>query len=374
MEEDSNGTILSNDTDTEDFFSRTKDPDWIIPFTINILLIVITIIILISLVYYGIKTGKWRQSHTCNYDKLNAGIVYTFLVACGVSCLFRYTANQVYMNVGFRRDEDELCEAAADTAFVSYAMVLFSVSMFLWFRQKAFYTNRMLSFKSSNPVRIISFGSIILILGGGFSYLLLYTIPTNYASSSRGCYFVIQKSLIVTYNVFIVILIVVAQILLLCLFVYPLMKLYFGKSEFLCIRRIFVRQKSASSLPMKMPPNTTPSNSIPLNTLTIPDDASTNIERSRSLAVKPSTEGIKRILLKTLIFAVCSTLVDVIIQIVSFYLNNPNGSRRITNMLFDIAAFLNLLFLILSFVTCRNMLFSLCYKDLVSDHCSKDLP
>ena len=370
MENESSETTFENVTETEEVLPRTSISDWIIPFAINILLIVITLIVLISLVYYGIKTGKWREDHSCNYDKLNAGIVYTFLIVCAVSCLFRYIANQAYMNVGFKDDEDGLCEAAADAAFVSYSMVLFSVLMFLWFRQRAFYTNRMLALKSLKPIRILSFGSIILILGGGFTYLLLFTIPHNYVSSSKGCLFVLDLSVIVTYNVYVIVLIIVAHCLLLCLFVYPLVKIYFGDSAFSCLRQIKGHKSARSNVGPSKVPTTTPSISSPCNNnLSVPDGLTT-IERSRSLAIKPSTEGIKKILLKTFIFALCSTVVDVLIQIVSSYSNNLNGSRRITNMLFDIAAFLNLLFLIFSFVTFKNMLFSLCYKNLDPDHCA----
>ena len=358
MDADTNVTRLSNQSA---FDTRITQPNWIIPFAINLLLMIVTLIVIVSLIHYGVKTGKWRETHSGCVDKLNAGIVYTFLLVCGIFCVFRFIANQIYMNVGFNENENSICEAAADAAFTSYSLMLWSVSMFLWFRQRAFYTNRMLSFESTKIIRIVSFSSNILLNAVGFAFILLFTIPNNYQSSPVGCIFTPDESFRDVYAIYAILLIIVAHGLLLGLFVYPLLQIYSQNSAHSCFRKL-IKSKQDVSKAKKDPLNSQLGLTSPNQSLAVPENLS-SIERCRSLAVRKPTEGIKRILQKSLVFAAFSILLDVVIQIISFFADSPSGSRRFNNMLFDITAFVNMLFLIFSFVTFKSMLFSLCLKD-----------
>ena len=356
MDANTNATRLSNQSA---FDTLITQPDWIIPFAINLLLMIVTLIVIVSLIHYGVKTGKWRETHSGCVDKLNAGIVYTFLLVCGVFCVFRFIANQIYMNVGFNENENSICEAAADAAFTSYSLMLWSVSMFLWFRQRAFYTNRMLSFESTKIIRIVSFSSNILLNAAGFTYILLFTIPNNYQSSPVGCIFTPDESFRDVYAIYAVLLIIIAHALLFGLFIYPLLQMYSQNSAHSYFKKLIKSKQDVLK-----------ANKEPLNSqLTSPNQSSavpenlSSIKRRTSLAVRKPTKGIKRILQKSLVFAAFSILLDVVIQIISTFANSPSGSRRFNNMLFDITAFVNMLFLIFSFVTFKSMLFSLCLKD-----------
>ena len=341
---------------TEDFI-RFDRPDWIVPVAINIFLAILTILVLSSLMHYGVKTKKWRQNPSSNKEKLNAGVVYVFLIICGFMCMFRYIANQVYMNVGFTQNENELCESVADTAFISYCLILWCVSMFLWCRQRAFYTNKMLSFNAPKLVRVLSFVSVIFINTKGFGYLLLFTIPVNYRSSENvGCVFNPDNTLLVTYGIYSVMLIILAQLTLLYLFLYPLIKMnsfsfksrWWGKTITPKHHHYISSEQDSSNFAS--------------TNVSKPRERVSNLHRSTSLSIKPSGYGIKLILKKTLLFAVLSTLFEVLIQIISIFVLSQEGHRRFSGVLFDVGAFFNLIFLVLSFATYKTMLTSFCRR------------
>ena len=341
---------------TEDFI-RFDKPDWIVPAAINIFLAILTILVLSSLMHYGVKTKKWRQNPSSNKEKLNAGVVYVFLIICGFMCMFRYIANQVYMNVGFTQNENELCESVADTAFISYCLILWSVCMFLWCRQRAFYTNKMLSFNAPKLVRVLSFVSVILTNTTGFGYVLLFTIPVNYRSSENvGCVFNPDNTLLVTYGIYPVMLITLTQLILLYLFLYPLIKMnsFSFKSRWWGKPIKPTHQQNISSERDRSDSASTSANNSMKRV--------SNLHRSKSLSEKPSGYGIKLILKKTLLFAVLSTLFDVLLQIISSLVLSQQGHRRFSGVLFDIGAFFNLIFLVLSFATYKAMLTSFCTR------------
>ena len=332
---------------------RTLRVDWLVPITVNIILIVMTTLILVSLVRYGVTSGKWRGQPVSQADRLNAGVVYTFLIVCAVMCIARFLVNQLYMNVGFHSDEDALCEAAGDAAFTSYSMILWSVSMFLWFRQKAFYTNNMHAFKATKCIRAFSFCSIFLINAGGTAYLLFFTIPRSYKAGIVGCVYKAEGSLRLFYGIYVALLFVFSHLVLLCLFIYPVLQI--GRSS-----QTSLLKKACCFDASFLTRSHLEESGVCSNTEPSGDESSNSVfvARGRSLAVRPPSHGIKRVIRKTLFFAVVSIFLDVIISMISHFLSPPSGNRRFINMMFDLAGFCNFLFLIFSFSTYKIMLTS----------------
>ena len=359
---------LSDFNQSSSFYERVKRPDWIVPVTINVILIVIMSYLLVAIIYYGLKTGKWKRYDLNSVDNnLNAGMVYTCLVYCDIMCLMRCIISQIHMNVGFKEGDSTLCEPVADAAFIAYALVLWSVFMLLWFRQKAFYTNRMLSIGATRSVRFLSFGSIVLITIAGLGYVLFFTIPTNYHFSPMGCIYVAGGALRVSYGIYAIAVVFVAQTMLLCLFIYPLWEIrskpltkikknHFRKKE----NRTTDRKSSNFSLPFTETTSTqskTDSRTDESAEISIQPQRNTSLKSSR-----PPSNGIKKILTKTLLFAILSTMFDVFLQVFTKYVIVVTGHRRFNIILFDIAAFVNLLFLIFSFVTAKKIMFPFCYR------------
>ena len=335
---------------------RTTKLDWLIPTIVNLVLIVITTLILVSLVHYGLTSGKWRGQSTSQVDKLNAGVVYTFLIVCAVMCIGRYISNQIYMNVGFdyNNADDSLCEAAGDAAFAFYVLVIASVFLFLWFRQKAFYTNNMLAFKTTKFTRALSYSSIFLITSSALPYVL-YTINRNdFVIGPTGCTDKIESNVPEEYFwSYAVLLIVFSQLLLLCLFIYPVLQI--GRdSKPSIIQKRSSSINSCAATPFDKMKNITSCSELSRND----SRSSASLHRVSSSVIRPPGDGIKLIIRKTLFFAVSSTLLDVIVSIMSYFVFPNKSNRRYPNMLADMAVFCNLLFLVLSFSTYKRMLTS----------------
>ena len=342
--------IATKEPEKEDRISRL---DWLIPTIVNLVLTVITTFILVSLVHYGLSSGKWRGQPTSQVDKLNAGVVYSFLIVCAVTCIGRYISNQIYMNVGFDYNNDTLCEVAGNAAFAFYVLVIMSVFLFLWFRQKAFYTNNMLAFKTTKFIRVLSYSSSFFITASALPYIILSTVGTSYEITHAGCRTKIETNLIAYLGIYSALLIVFSQLLLLFLFIYPLLQI--GKDS-----KPSTLQKSSSlvsffatkphSKRSEIFPNSEPS--------TTNSTSHCSLHRVSPLIARPSSDGIKLIIRKTLFFAVASILLDDIILIISHFVLPARSNRPYIRMIVDMAAFCNLLFLILSFSTYKLMMTS----------------
>ena len=328
--------------------------DWIFPVASNVVLSVATTWILISLIHFGIKTGKWRKSRS-KVDVLNAGFVYSSVVMCGFMCLFRYVISLVFMNIGFQKNEDELCDSIADAAYCSYAFVLCFVALFLWFRQRAFYSNSLLNVNYNKLVSFFSFASIIFILAYGLFVIALNTAPNSYSSSTDGCTLKPDRGIVAGYWISVIVGVAFYNLVLWGLLIYALTHV-----------RSF--QKATKRTPSTNTDSPTRDSSCINNQDKEQSEKehrpeSTDLEsqnnhfRSRR---KHSSMKIKIILQKTLIFGIISILSDIFIQIFANFIVNPDGHRRFTYMLFDINAFLNLLFLVFSFVSYKEMLTSPC--------------
>ena len=287
--------------------------DWIIPMTVSVILTIFTLWILICLIHYGIKTGKWwRDNGTQQLDnKMNIGLIYTTIVSSAVICLCIYAINFVYLNIGFHPNDSDLCDNVADTAVGFYALLLLIVNIFYWLRQRVFFKSKLLNMEYNKYVCALSSVSIIIIFFGGVCALLANVIPDNRQASDNGCIFRPENSLRAAYWVPFIVVLALGQGMLYGLFGYALKK----SAEF-----------------------TT-------NNIGEANNAKTN-------------QDIRKILKKTLFFAITSTLVDFFNQMFSYYISESKEHRRYVTTTSNINAFLNVLFLLLSFVQYKKILTS----------------
>ena len=352
MLENCTSSFSSNKTEViPDYTSR---PDWIIPMTVTALLMVATLYVTISLVHYGTKTRKWSSFQTNDVEKLNAGMVYSLVLVCSVSCLFRFAVNIVHMNVGFEKGEDQLCEAILDTDFFAHSLVLYCETLFLWFRQRAFYRNAMLSFHTTKFVKVLSVLSIVIISAGALGYSLYACLPDNFKASNQGCLYEPEDESKTGYGVYISVLLVTAQLMLLYLFIHPLRR---KSTTCFDLTKVFPKRKC----------NKDNSASICQSSkiTTISRNLGSDVERlhkinhQHSFSADPFSHEVRLIMQKTVIIAFITTFMDVAAQLLLVFTGNLKCSMRYSYMVFDITVFLHLLFLILTFVTYKEILTSL---------------
>ena len=353
-------SVTSTSYPTSTIFDR-KQFDWIFPISCIVLLLASGIWILASLVHYGIKTKQWKPGVSRrDTDKLNAGKIYSSVIVCAVLCDIYLSITLFYTNVGFELNKDRQCEYLGDTSSVFYALCLLSVQTFLWLRQRAFYTNRMLNVNYSKSVKVVSFLSIVVIFVIGFAIMIIYIYPDNYKSSLNGCTYVSDYG--VEYTVTIIIVIVICQTSLLGLFVYALQQtkqhspLSTRKKSYCCFK---------SPANEELPGNN--------NISTISIDATSNIETmtahvatiSRVSPITPTfqhatSNAVRKIIRKTIIFAFISFAADAFILVMTQFITDPDSHRRYPSLAGNMNTFLNLLLIVFSFAHYQKMLTSPC--------------
>ena len=260
--------------------------------------------------------------------------------------------NFAYLNVGFSPviERSLTCEVIADTAVALYGVLLFLVALFLWFRQRVFYQNKMLNMDYNKCVHVLSSISIIMVLAGAIASLVINVLPRNRHSSRNGCIFTVGDQRIFHF-LSVVIVIVLGQLMLAALFAYaliktnslinptPMTKLSYNPSrnrDSIPNSMDYARGVSGMSTPVKSP--------------------SQSLRYQQNNTTQP--KGVRIILQKTLTFAILSTAADIFIQTLIHFLTEPTGHRRIVTTASNVNAFLNLLFLLLSFVQFKEILLS----------------
>ena len=352
-------SISSTINETANNFNHLRRWTWLLPVTITTAMVLITTWILISLIHFGIKSGKWRKTQSKS-EVLNSGLVYTSLVLCAFACLFRYGSSLTAMSVGFNDYDHALCNAAGDLAYLSYALVLGFVALFLWFRQRAFYSNSLLNVNYNKIIKFFSAISIICIIGYGLAAVILIT-PLNIVEASLdGCVFTGNSNMNSSYWLSTIIGIVFYNTTLLGLLIYALTHASTFQ-KFQKARDKARKEQGINSQAEKRFSKISTDRLMPSSE----DSQQTNLSSSETnFRSKPRQQGmsssnkIKVILQKTLIFCILSILCDVLLQIYSNFIVKPYEQRRFVYMLYDVNALLNLLYLIFSFVSYKEMLTS----------------
>ena len=290
-------------------YDRMKDPGWFIPFAVNVILLLAALWVLISLIHHGIQTGKWKNTKTNTAERLNKGLVYTVVVFTAMFCFIRLLFSLIFMNVGFTDNENLVCGVFVELLAITYACNIGSAMIFLWLRQRIFFTNFLLRVSYSKFTKTFSVASILIILIGGFVGFLVVRILTIRFSSSLGCMAVFPSEGIVLYLVLIFCLTTFGQCTLLSLFIYALTKTKISEQE-------------------------------------EPD-----------LNSSTSVTSINSVLRRTFIVAVFSIVTDALLPWSAFVWNIP----RAVTAVYNINSFLNMILVIFSFADFKQMFFSPCF-------------
>lgn len=323
---------------------------WVLAVSINAILTALSLWILFSLVHYGIKTGQWDGKKKRNADKLNAGPIYTSVIACIVMVIIRFVTSQIAHNVGHGPEQMDVCENVNDALFVEYSLVLFCTYIFLWLRQRTFYTNKMFNIGYSKALKILSGSSIFILAVAGIGVNLVNTVTDNYPSSVLGCYYDSESDSLDNWSWAVcAVTLVVGQILLLSLLIYPLTK---NLDEDNCFRKLcccFQTETSTLRSPTKRKMKRD-SNISELSKTT-----------NSSYSTNRRSKTVKKIMSRTVLFGCIAVFTDILlIAVISTSILNQENPRlrKVSTTLYDISAFLNLTLVVMSFMTWKKMLTS----------------
>jgi len=337
--------------------------DVILPFIFNLFAIIFEIWFLISLIHYGIKNRKWKRLQFGNPDILNSGAIYGTVVACGICCIVHSAVAAFYIALGFNLGEDDLCDSLGDGARSTYVLMLLTTYLFLWLRQRAFYMNRMLNVNYSTKVRVFSTVSIVIIFLSIISVLVLNVYPEDHMSSLNGCIFMPDPNLRVGNLISVVIVIAVGQTALLGLLIYALTQTR-NKNGTSCTELMYQLcccKKSDQNNPQPTQ-NKSRVFSIYSSQSSSTYSTTTTIMQATSASRKLNrkAETIRKVMYKTIAFAVISILSPLMIQLFDHFVVVPGGHQRFAILVRSLNAILNLLLLVFSFTEYCKMLFSPC--------------
>ena len=308
-----------------------KNNNWIVPFGLSLysVLISIDIYLIVALINYGIRTGKWfRQTQKQNFEVLNTGSIYTSLVTCVVLALIYHVLVVVYSTIGYNENESMICEVINDVRRGVYILILSGVSMFLWLRQRVFYTTYLPNAMFGKTIKCFSFLIIFLVLTGLIIALTLSHIPRNHTSSPNGCVYVSDGNSF-SIGLFIAMAsVALSQISLLYLFLNALLK---TKRSDLC-----GNYRGFSFCCENIEPE--------------------NIQKNKKN--NKTTEIVQIIIKKTFIFAVLSLICDFVALSLALVLSKENQREDVTTIIGSIDISANVMFLILSFISWKEMITS----------------
>jgi len=333
-------SVLENLTRTSAITTSTKNDftqelDWILPVVITILLLIVTFYIFLSLIHYGIKTKKWSKNLSSETDVLNAGLIYSSVIACAVFCIIRFCISLAFISIGFSDNSNNLCDKTGDALNTMYSFVIGSVALFLWFRQRAFYANRLLNVNYSRIMNFFSYFSIILIFVPGLCLTVFNSLPISYASSIVGCVTQPNSTLRTNFWIAVLVFILLFYSILLGLLIYALNHI-----------------RSSTNISQN---NNLSNEENTVAATTVAENKSLCHSCYESFSKKHNKDKKKIILQRTLVFAVISILCDVFLQLSINFLFDPHGHRRVTTTLFNINSFINLTLVILSFSSYKSM-------------------
>ena len=374
---------------------RLNSVSWIASVSINGVLTGLALWILFSLIHYGVRTGKWSGTQKRNADKLNAGWVYTSVVACAVISVIRYMTSQILFQVGYgTTEEDEYaCESVNDLLFVEYSLVLFCNYIFLWLRQRTFYTNEMFNINYNTSLRFLSASSIGILFLAGIGVVVVNTLPVNYPSSMEGCVYGPDSEVVDIWSwALCAIVLVIGQVLLLSLLIYPLAK---NLEKGHCIKQLccfWCNEKANEKSVVKFTKHSDASPSFSTLSDVVSGHSPGNSPRvyhspplkkhtscknvTRSKSSRRSSTTVKKIMVRTLVIGCITVFTDLfLIAILSTNLldHSKPSLRRVSVTLYDINVFVNLMLVVVSFMTWKKMLTSPCRSKVTNreDHSSR---
>ena len=348
--------------------------DWLIPISLNIFFMTSTGWILVSLIHFGIKTGKWKQIQRNKEDKLNAGLVYSSVVGCAIICLVYYIFSNIYLNSGFDKSQNWLCDVTYDASVFLYLSVILSVFLFLWSRQHAFYANRMYNVNFSKTVRVFSFISIFIILIGEIPTMTLYVVTQQSVATSRGCKVLSSNGSGTVLLLLVTVVRISLELVLSGLFLNALRQTKrkhknqslccFIVRKFCCLKcvtNVVVSTRNVLQFESK-PVAGNSSNTLTNKTVSSTTNDVISIPPRRQSKRKSFKNVVRRILRKTIVFQILSFSADILLfnSKALFFSGTVKYHRRYLITIADTNVLLNLLLVLFSFVGWKRMMMSPC--------------
>jgi len=215
---------ISSEQPVRSHINRIEQSDWISGMIVAVISAAGLLYIAISLVVYGARTGKWKQT-TKNNRNLNPRRIYVVALISVLAALLRmviqiFSFNYLYNEVCFNN-----CHLPCEFDDAAFLLMGVSTLLFLWLRQRSFYLHPSLSFLNKRLlVRVLNIASISTIFGiVAFAFMWIY-LDIHTTSNTYVCELKPLTTAEFLPWIMISILILICQCALLALIIYPLTK------------------------------------------------------------------------------------------------------------------------------------------------------
>ena len=238
--------------------------------------------------------------------------------------LIRLITSQVAFSTAFGINQERYCESCYDALFAEYCYVFTFVLLYIWFRQRVFYANKLLNMSYNKFLKFLSVGSlpIILTCTNTIVVMAIYSQSTK-AIPGKGCQRLYKKDLPNWSTAAAVTLFILVELLLILLLLYPLTKSQ--KPSVFCNRCCAHSNESSVSFP------------------------STTSSRFSS-----NSEVVKSILKRSVIFGSISIFIQITIIIERLTPILDFGSIGLIVLIYNVHVFLLILFVVFSFVNYKD--------------------
>lgn len=324
---------------TENDYNRLVQIDWILPVTFIAMFVIIGWWIVAALTYYGVKTGIWSRM---NLESVDSGKIYTSVILSGFFCNLFNIISLVHINVGFDLSSNLLCNIMNDVAICLYAMVLLSALMFMWLRQRALYTNKLLNAHYNKFMKAFSLATVLIIWLSAVSTVVLIVLPMDSVSTFQGCFYDVDNFHKYKFIYLAIAGLAFGRLSLLILLAYALRKLNFVTKS----------QPSFTKTTDKMVSKKR------LSFYTISNSSTLSVSRLSQVNLKFSHSSVMvhLIIKKTLVFSCLSLFADAAVFVINFFVIYDNQHNRIAVLTTNISALLNLFLVLFSFVRWKKII------------------
>lgn len=174
-----------NLTEATPFYKTTS---WLTATTVSVFCWIVLFWILLSLLCYGVKSNKWKKaSLVSSANDKDGSVLFTIAVIGSAFSLTHTSVNLLVYNFGYDGSTLHVCTVGVIVSVEFFAFTMSWSYLFLWLKQYAIYQHNFFNHLYTVWIRAISWCSLVMMLVGLNTAIIIYNSLSNFVHSSVGC-------------------------------------------------------------------------------------------------------------------------------------------------------------------------------------------
>ena len=158
---------------------------WIIGYVINIILIIWSILLIVSISVNSNICGSFENEESKNHLKP----VFVLATITSLLTLLRLILTHLLFWIGFNNDSlDQFCEIVMDMSVVVYALVHVAVYSLFWLREQFIYKQPSVILLNTKKIKILNCIFLCFLFVCNGLLLVVFVEPQSNQSTMNGCY------------------------------------------------------------------------------------------------------------------------------------------------------------------------------------------